>query len=270
MWCYCSCCLGQQKCPFMLLDELWFTANSSPERSLLSPCSKESLHFVSYSHFQHGNWRSRSILSPKEAVECTIVLFQGGSLLSLEIVEIYVITAVRWYMNLMLWPTHFISGGNCYHWIHFQLKIICFLETCMWILSMFLPDSSYFLTSDMWNYCISLLTQRQCLVYLNFAEWVILCSLHQRIHATGCSWPNKKLSTPNTTPEHPCLGIFQDFSAEAHILKPFQVWGINPKWILASSCHEKHSKTFMSSVHGAQREAISALYTALFTGLFLR
>lgn len=32
---------GQQKWLYMLLEELWFSANSSPKRSLLCPCSKE-------------------------------------------------------------------------------------------------------------------------------------------------------------------------------------------------------------------------------------
>lgn len=32
---------GQQKCLCMLLEELWFSANSSPKTSLLRPCSKE-------------------------------------------------------------------------------------------------------------------------------------------------------------------------------------------------------------------------------------
>lgn len=55
--------------------------------------------------------------------------------------------------------TFYISGGICYYWIHLQPKVICFLEMCMWTLSIFLPDSSQFVTSDTWNCCIFLLTQ---------------------------------------------------------------------------------------------------------------
>lgn len=93
--------------------------------------------------------------------------------------------------------TFYIGTGIHYHWIYLQPRVICFLEMCMWILSMLLPDFIEFVTSDSWSYCIFLLTQ----CYLNLAEWVILCSLHQRAHRTGLSWPNKKLPTPNTTPD---------------------------------------------------------------------